>query len=736
MRLFRISCAFAIAMQCAVTVWAADLPGAGADAGKTVIYRDNWGVAHIYAPTAEAGLFAMGWAQAEDRPTELLKNLLRGIGEISSVEGKGGFQSDLVVRMWDLYEGCKRGADKIRPEVRKHTQAFAAGINAYYAKHPEDVPDWWGKRQVDEYMIMSFGRMFLQGWSFDDGFDDMKRAGIEPGTERLPRASNQWAVSPARSATKAPILLIDPHLGWLGMSRFWEFRIHAGDLRGSGFSLPGQMYIALGHNENLAWAMTTGGPDTADVYEETLNNDEPPKYKYDNEWRELTSRKITINIKGEAPKTLTLWSSHHGPIAAFKNGKAYAIKSSYADAVGGNEAWYEFNFGKDYHGAERAMATLQVFPQNVMSADTSGNIYYQRAGRIPKRPEGYDWSKPVDGSTSKSEWLGLHPSTDHVQCLNPPQGYMQNCNVPPDVMMVDSPMSLSKTLPYIWSDIAASPQRDGWTRQRAARAVELLKADNSVTLEEAKAYALDLHPYGIEHWLAVLKKADAKFGANFKSNPDYAAGIKGRAGMERRNAQGIDGRAQVLLLAEAVGGRPRRRGYGRHPQTRGRIDGVGRQGRPRAGVGRRGVVRRSGFLCGGHGQNEGGFRVARQALWRRLPGGSRRQVVALDGNNGDELGCHHVRNIHFSGERPDHTHWGSSGQTSTQLVSLTKRFRAGPSRRWSERPHGIASLPRPGGKAVEPARVQVELVDAGRARGPCRIARGPGRREIAKENGT
>ena len=45
----------------------AALPGQGDDIGKTVIYRDSFGVPHIYAPTVEAGLYAQGWAQAEDR---------------------------------------------------------------------------------------------------------------------------------------------------------------------------------------------------------------------------------------------------------------------------------------------------------------------------------------------------------------------------------------------------------------------------------------------------------------------------------------------------------------------------------------------------------------------------------------------------------------------------------------------------------------------------------------------
>ena len=45
-----------------------NLPGSGADQDRTVVYRDTFGVPHIYAPTVEDGLYAQGWAQAEDRP--------------------------------------------------------------------------------------------------------------------------------------------------------------------------------------------------------------------------------------------------------------------------------------------------------------------------------------------------------------------------------------------------------------------------------------------------------------------------------------------------------------------------------------------------------------------------------------------------------------------------------------------------------------------------------------------
>jgi acyl-homoserine-lactone acylase len=79
----------------------AALPGRGEDEGKIVLYRDTWGVAHIYAPTVEGGLYAMGWGQAEDRPEQLLLNLLMGIGEYSSAVGKEGLNVDLRSRMFE-----------------------------------------------------------------------------------------------------------------------------------------------------------------------------------------------------------------------------------------------------------------------------------------------------------------------------------------------------------------------------------------------------------------------------------------------------------------------------------------------------------------------------------------------------------------------------------------------------------------------------------------------------------
>lgn len=666
---------------------AADLPGTGADTGKTVVYRDTWGVPHIYSPTIEGGMYAMGWAQAQDRPLQLLRNLARAMGEISRADGQSGIQSDVVARSFRLYESSLENLDRIDDDIREQTQAFVKGINDWYAAHPEDVPDWWGDRKIDEAMIVAFGRLFLHGWSIDDGFGDLRRAGVEPGFDKTQRASNQWAVSPQRSANGATILYIDPHLSWFGPSRFWEFRIHAGTLHGSGFTLAGQPSIGLGHNENVAWAMTTGGPDTADIYELTLNPQNPMQYRYDDEWRDFQVRSIELHIKGlPDPVQQPVFESHHGPIVALRNGKAYAHKMAYWDQVEGAQAWKHMGSAKDYRGAIDALATLQVFPQNVMVADTSGNIYYQRTGRVPRRPDGYDWSRPVDGSTSATEWDGFHPSSDLPQILNPPHGYMQNCNIAPDMMLPDCPLQADNFLPYLFTDRGYGSQQGGWQNSRGARAIQLLGSDDSVTIEDALKYAVDVQPWGADRWISVLKQAHKKYGDDRQDDPGYQAGLKDLMAWDHQLTRDSSGALKYAYWREQL----------TKEKERAAVDAVDSQ------------ITNFAAATGGPDVppeiSDEALRVMVQALsnamvrlkehWGTYDAvyGDRFRVGRDDKSwpvgGGGGHGTRTLRSMGYRGPRDDHTQWGRSGQTSTQIVSLTK-----PIQSWTFVPIGQSDRP-------------------------------------------
>src|SRR5262245_32609066 len=67
---------------------------------EVTIYRDNFGVPHISATTGEGAAFGMGYAQAQDRLEELLKQYRRAEGTLSEVFGPDFLRHDYRQRLW------------------------------------------------------------------------------------------------------------------------------------------------------------------------------------------------------------------------------------------------------------------------------------------------------------------------------------------------------------------------------------------------------------------------------------------------------------------------------------------------------------------------------------------------------------------------------------------------------------------------------------------------------------
>src|ERR1700691_5108911 len=64
------------------------------------LYRDDWGVPHLYAEREEDAFYGLGYAQAEDRLTGMLRTFLAARGESASVFGSAAVPADLRARQW------------------------------------------------------------------------------------------------------------------------------------------------------------------------------------------------------------------------------------------------------------------------------------------------------------------------------------------------------------------------------------------------------------------------------------------------------------------------------------------------------------------------------------------------------------------------------------------------------------------------------------------------------------
>jgi len=68
---------------------------------------------------------------------------------------------------------------------------------------------------------------------------------------------------------------------------------------------------------------------------------------------------------------------------------------------------------------------------NTVYADAEGNIAYYHGNFIPKRDVTFDYRLPVDGSNPATDWQGLHTVEEAIKVINPPNGWIQNCNSTP-----------------------------------------------------------------------------------------------------------------------------------------------------------------------------------------------------------------------------------------------------------------------------------------------------------------
>ena len=98
------------------------------------IYRDEWGVPHVYASNVYDLFFAQGYTQAQDRWWQMEFSRATGDGRIQELTGANAsaMGSDLFIRMI----GWRRAAERDVAEVYDdktlaHLQAFADGVNAY-----------------------------------------------------------------------------------------------------------------------------------------------------------------------------------------------------------------------------------------------------------------------------------------------------------------------------------------------------------------------------------------------------------------------------------------------------------------------------------------------------------------------------------------------------------------------------------------------------------------------------
>ncbi len=291
------------------------------------------------------------------------------------------------------------------------------------------------------------------------------------------RASNNWAVSPERTAGGYALLSGDPHLE-LTLPSIW-YEVHmvvAGELDVHGVTIPGLPGVVIGFNRDVAWSMTNTGADVLDFYRETLDDeDRPTRYLLDGEWRPLERRIEEYRDQGGTViATDTLRYTHRGPLRMSEAGPL-SMRWTMLEHALSMEPFLDAQGSTTVEEWLRAMAPYPGPAQNMIVADREGTIAIRATGLYPIRPDNGDGRVVRDGSTSASDWLGYWPVEDYPTSVNPTQGFLASANQQPLDPLVGRPY-LGSNWPAPW---------------RAMRINELLAADSQVTPDAMRRYHTD-----------------------------------------------------------------------------------------------------------------------------------------------------------------------------------------------------------------------------------------------------
>lgn len=328
--------------------------------------------------------------------------------------------------------------------------------------------------------------------------------------------SNAWVVSGDFTASGKPILSSDPHFGIQMPAIFYEVSLHYTNPDGDavnihGFSFAGVPGVVIGHNDHLAWGITTAQIDSQDLYVEKINPLNPDQYLVEDKWVEMEMRTERVKVEGKKdPVFIRIRSTRNGPIVTDHGGMAtrggfdvrpmelfpadmeltaMSLKFTGLEKSTTLESLLRSNEAASVQEFRRALELFDDPSVNFFIATTSGDIAYQLAANVPLRKNGTG-ALPAPGWDDEYQRDGYVPFDELPYVINPSRGYVVNANN----------ALASELYPYYIS-------RTFTRGYRAKRITELLTSAmsaRSLTVEDMMRIQTDIYNYSAVEILDVL----------------------------------------------------------------------------------------------------------------------------------------------------------------------------------------------------------------------------------------
>ncbi|GAY23770.1 7-beta-(4-carbaxybutanamido)cephalosporanic acid acylase [Sphingobium fuliginis] len=522
-----------LAALAASSAMTASVAAPSAKWGGGEILWDSFGVPHIYARTEEGGFYGFGYAQAQSHGNLLLRMYGESRARAAEYWGAKYESQDKWLIANDVPERSKSWFRQQTPQMRKNLDAFAAGVNAYAAAHPDRIaPEVKVVLPLTGVDIIGHAQRLM-----NFGYIASDRKVLSDPSINEAGGSNAWAVAPSRSASGKAMLLANPHLPWApSQLTYYEAQINAPGLAIYGATQVGLPVLRFGFNNDLGFTNTVNTMQGFTSYRLTL---EGSGYRFDG--KVLPFRSVTKSYKVKQAdgslKTVSFEqkSAVQGPVFTLPDGKTtIALKVAGLDRPGVLQQYLEMGKARNWAGFEKALRKMQVAMFNIIYADRAGHILYLDNGLLPRHANGdlSYWSAPVPGDTSATLWKDVHSYDDMPKVLDPASGFVQNANDPP--WLATWPRALDPR------DFPAYVAPVGPMSQRAQMSVKLMSGTDKIGFEDFVARKVTTTSLMAERLLPDLLAA-----ASASADPDVQTAVTLLKGWDRRFEP--DSRAALLF---------------------------------------------------------------------------------------------------------------------------------------------------------------------------------------------
>ena len=477
-----------------------------AEAARVTIIRDGWGVPHIYGKTDADAVFGLLYTECQEDFPRVEKNYLEVMGRQAEAYGPAYLNNDLELRLIEDSADAIRDYHNSPAWLVRLLDAFADGVNYYLYEHASCKPILL--KRFEPWFPLMFTDGSVSATS-TGGIrqDEIRRfyikdssapLAIGPTPEPAPETgSNGFALAPSRTANGRALLYINPHVPF-----YFRLEVHLVSEEGLntyGAVTWGQFFIYQGFNAHCGWMHTSSYADVADLYKEKVKDE---SYYYNGQWKALRTKLIVLRCKVQRPAfpddttvvyeekeiPVIAYYTHHGPVMGSRDSTWLSLKEYNRSKAALMEAWL-ITKASNFQEYKNAMDLRANTTNNTVYADDKGNIAYWHGNFMPRRNPRLDWSLPVDGADSSTEWKASYGPDEVVHVYNPASGWIQNCNSTP--FAVSGPSSPQR------SDYPAYMAPDG-QNFRAVNAMRLLG--------RAKGWTLDsLIEKGYDHYLAAFE---------------------------------------------------------------------------------------------------------------------------------------------------------------------------------------------------------------------------------------